>query len=46
MPKQTPGVRPHDDGRPLLGPKPRGKSEQELRDLGLLAEDGPDQDEA
>jgi uncharacterized membrane protein YeiH len=46
MPKQTQGMRPHDDGRPLLGPKLRGKSEQELRDLGLLAEEGPDQDEA
>lgn len=45
MPKQTPGVRSDDDGRPLLGPKLRGKSEQELRDLGLLAEDGQDQDE-
>ena len=28
-----------------LGPKLTGRSEQELRDLGLLAEDGPDQDE-
>ncbi len=46
MVKEPPGVHPHDDARPLLGPKLTGKSEQELRDLGLLAEDGPDEDEA
>ena len=46
MPKQAPGVHPHDDGRPLLGPKLKGKSEQELRNLGLLDDDGRDEDEA
>jgi len=30
------GVYKHDDGRPLLGRKPKGKSQRELRDLGLL----------
>jgi uncharacterized membrane protein YeiH len=46
MVKEPPGVHPHDDARPLLGPKLTGKSEQERRDLGLIAEDGPDEDEA
>jgi hypothetical protein len=31
----------HDEGRPLLGRKLQGKSQRELRDLGLLVEDGP-----
>ena len=44
--KKLPDVDRPDDGQPLLGPKPKGKSEQEPRDLGLLAEDGPDEDEA
>jgi len=30
----------HDD-RPLLGRKLRGKSQRELRDLGLLVEEEP-----
>ena len=30
----------HSDGRPLLGRKLAGKSQRELRDLGLLVEDG------
>ena len=34
------GVYKHDDGRPLLGRKIAGKSQRELRDLGLLVEDG------
>jgi uncharacterized membrane protein YeiH len=34
------GVYKHDDGRPLLGRKLKGKSQRELRDLGLLVEDG------
>jgi uncharacterized membrane protein YeiH len=32
------GVYRHDDGRPLLGRKLAGKSQRELRDLGLLVE--------
>jgi uncharacterized membrane protein YeiH len=36
------GVYHHGDGRPLLGRKLKGKSERELRDLGLLVEDGSD----
>jgi uncharacterized membrane protein YeiH len=36
------GVYKHDDGRPLLGRKLAGKSERELRDLGLLVENGSD----
>lgn len=34
------GVYLHSDGRPLLGRKIAGKSQRELRDLGLLVEDG------
>jgi len=34
------GVYIHSDGRPLLGRKLRGKSERELRDLGLVVEHG------
>ncbi len=33
------GVYKHSDGRPMLGRKLQGKSQRELRDLGLLAED-------
>lgn len=41
MPREPMGVYKHSDGRPLLGRKLQGKSEQELRDLGLLVEDSP-----
>jgi uncharacterized membrane protein YeiH len=34
------GVVKHSDGRPLLGRKLTGKSRRELRDLGLVVEDG------
>ena len=34
------GVYQHDDGRPLLGRKLAGKSQRELRDLGLLVDEG------
>jgi len=34
------GVYRHDDGRPLLGRKLAGKSQRELRDLGLVVENG------
>jgi hypothetical protein len=37
------GVYRHDDGRPMLGRKLKGKSVRELRDLGLLVENGGDQ---
>ncbi len=33
------GVYQHSDGRPLLGRKLHGKSQRELRDLGLVVED-------
>ena len=33
------GVYQHSDGRPLLGRKLKGKSQRELRDLGLVVED-------
>jgi uncharacterized membrane protein YeiH len=33
------GVYQHSDGRPLLGRKLKGKSQRELRDLGLLVAD-------
>ncbi len=36
------GVYKHSDGRPFLGRKLKGKSKRELRDLGLVVEDGPD----
>ena len=32
------GVFKHDDGRPMLGRKLKGKSEREMRDLGLTVE--------
>ena len=38
--KEPKGVYKHDDGRPLLGRKIAGKSQRELRDLGLLVENG------
>jgi hypothetical protein len=34
------GVYTHNDGRPLLGRKLRGKSQRELSDLGLIVENG------
>jgi uncharacterized membrane protein YeiH len=36
--REPDGVYKHDDGRPLLGRKLKGKSQRELRDLGLLVE--------
>jgi uncharacterized membrane protein YeiH len=36
------GVYMHSDGRPMLGRKLQGKSQRDLRDLGLLVEDGDD----
>ena len=41
--KEPAGVYKHDDGRPLLGRKIAGKSQRELRDLGLLVENGTGQ---
>ena len=38
--KEPAGVYQHSDGRPLLGRKLAGKSQRELRDLGLLVENG------
>jgi uncharacterized membrane protein YeiH len=41
--KEPAGVYQHSDGRFLLGRKIAGKSQRELRDLGLLVENsGPD----
>jgi hypothetical protein len=34
------GVYRHDNGRPLLGRKLKGKSVREMQDLGLVVEDG------
>jgi uncharacterized membrane protein YeiH len=45
MPKAPPGVNVSIDERPRLGSKLTGKSERELRDLGLLPETGPDETE-
>lgn len=39
LPLEPNGVVVHGDKRPLLGRKLHGKSQQELRDLGLLPED-------
>ena len=36
--REPSGVYKHDDGRPLLGRQLRGKSEREMRDLGLTVE--------
>jgi uncharacterized membrane protein YeiH len=38
--KEPKGVYKHNDGRPLLGRKIAGKSQRELRDLGLVIEAG------
>jgi hypothetical protein len=38
--KEPKGVYKHNDGRPLLGRKIARKSQRELRDLGLLVENG------
>jgi hypothetical protein len=38
--KEPAGVHVHSDGRPLLGRKLAGKSEREMRDLGLDVENG------
>ncbi|HEY7010477.1 MAG TPA: TRIC cation channel family protein [Jatrophihabitantaceae bacterium] len=38
--KEPVGVYQHSDGRPLLGRKIAGKSQRELRDLGLVVENG------
>ena len=40
--KEPAGVYKHNDGRSLLGRKLKGKSQRELRDLGLAVEDGSD----
>lgn len=42
--REPKGVHEHSDGRPLLGRKLRGKSKRELRDLGLVVDDGGDRD--
>lgn len=42
--KEPAGVYQHSDGRPLLGRKLQGKSQRELRDLGLLPEPEPADD--
>jgi uncharacterized membrane protein YeiH len=44
--REPAGVYLHDEGRPLLGRKLKGKSQRELRDLGLLADDGPGERES
>ena len=38
--KEPKGVYQHSDGRPLLGRKIAGKSQRELRDLGLAVDNG------
>jgi uncharacterized membrane protein YeiH len=41
--REPKGVYQHDDGRPMLGRKIKGKSVRELRDLGLLVEEDGEQ---
>ncbi len=41
--KEPTGVYLHSDGRPMLGRKLKGKSQRELRDLGLLVEPQADE---
>ena len=36
--REPQGVYQHSDGRPMLGRKLKGKSERELRDLGLVVD--------
>jgi len=38
--KEPAGVYQHSDGRPMLGRKLAGKSDREMRDLGLVVENG------
>jgi uncharacterized membrane protein YeiH len=40
LPKEAKGVVVHGAGRPMLGRKLHGKSQRELRDLGLLPDEG------
>jgi uncharacterized membrane protein YeiH len=44
--KEPKGVYVHNEGRPLLGRKLRGRSQRELRDLGLVVEDGSSDQES
>ena len=39
--KEPKGVYIHDDGRPMLGRKLKGKSQRELHDLGLTVDPEP-----
>jgi hypothetical protein len=41
---QPVGVYKHSEGRPLLGRKLAGKSQREMRDLGLVVEDAADRE--
>jgi uncharacterized membrane protein YeiH len=41
IPKEPTGVLVHAEGRPLLGRKLHGKSQKELRDLGLVVDPEP-----
>ena len=40
--KEPAGVYRHDDGRPLLGRKLKGRSEREMKLIGLAVEDEGD----
>jgi uncharacterized membrane protein YeiH len=40
--KEPAGVYQHSDGRPMLGRKLAGKSQREMRELGLTVEDQPE----
>ena len=41
IPKEPNGALVHEDGRPLLGRKLKGKSQKELRELGLVVDPEP-----
>jgi hypothetical protein len=44
--KEPTGAYRHADRRPVLGRKLKGTSQRELRDLGLIVEDGERTDES
>jgi uncharacterized membrane protein YeiH len=46
IPKEPAGALVHEDGRPLLGRKLKGKSQKELRELGLVVDPAPQEEPA
>ena len=46
IPKEPVGALVHEDGRPLLGRKLKGKSQKEMRELGLVVDPAPTEEAA